>query len=147
MDVEFAFPADAAIVSPDRKLSALGAGFEDVTFQAFPGTLAALAFVAKIRIHPSECGRQHMLEIELWDQNGVRIGQQMHGQFAAERHPTDPARPVSFQIVLNFQQLVIPSPGTYDFHVVVDGTHLKAVSIYCQLPAQQVGELPSGETP
>ncbi len=144
MQVEFAFPADAAIVTADGKISVLGAGIEDYRPPSYPATLASVSFVAKLRIHPSECEREHTLEIELWDPNGARIGQQIQAQFTPTRYAPDPARSVSLPLVLNFQQLAIPSPGVYEFHVIVDGTHLKQVGIHFHLPQQAIAGLPPG---
>lgn len=147
MEVDFAFVADAAVATPDNKISVLGAGFEDLRLSAYPGALATLALVVKLRFHPAECDREHAVEIELWDPNGGRIGPPMHVKVTPKRHANDAARSVSFPLVLTYQQLVFPAPGTYDFHIVIGGTHLRQVSIHAHPPTVPPGSLATGPTP
>lgn len=130
MQVEYAFLADAAQVSSDNKLSVLGAGIDELRAERFPATHLLIAFVVKLKLHPTECGREHHLEIELWDPDGQHVAPPMAGSFTAGRVADDPTRPVFVQMVLNLFQAQFPRPATYEFHVIVDRQHLKTVPLY-----------------
>ncbi len=136
MDIEFAFLADAA--QADSKLYILGAGIEAIQAQQFPASHPYLSFVVKLRLHPTECGRQHQLEIEVWDPDGSRIGPQLSRQFSAARHATDPTRPVFVQTVLNLVGMAFPKAGAYAFHIILDGQHARRVDLYLEEVAPAV---------
>ncbi len=130
MEVEFAFLADAA--QAESKLYILGAGIEAIRAQQFPAAHPYMSFVLKLRLHPTECDRQHRLEIEVWDPDGNRIGPQLSSQFSAGRHATDPTRPVFVQTVLNIVGMEFSKAGAYAFHIIVNGQHAKTVDLHLE---------------
>ena len=143
MEVEFAFLADAA-QAINNKLYVLGGGFDRIFAERFPAIHPNIAFVLKLKLHSTEAERQHSLEIELWNPDGQRIGGSLSAVFTAQRHQEDPAQPIFVQLVLNIANLALPAPGDYDFHVIINREHRKAVPLSVrQVPGAappQVGE-------
>jgi hypothetical protein len=89
-----------------------------------------MALVLRLKVHPVECERMHTLVIEFWDPDGTRIGPTVSGEFSAQRDPEAPTRPRFVPLVLNLVSLQLPSAGDYDFHIIVNGQHLKSVPLY-----------------
>jgi hypothetical protein len=142
MEVEYAFLADAADApSPGGKLYLLGAGFNRIFAESFPVAHPYMALIVKIRLHPTECDRPHALEVDLWNPDGQRVGPTLRGTVQAPRDPSHPARPAFVQMVLGMFGTVFPQAGTYEFHIVANGQHLKAVELYAEPP-----EPPAPET-
>lgn len=132
MEVEYAFLADAADAPPSGKLYVLGGGFDQISAHSFPAVHLYMSLVVKLRLHPTECDRQHRIEIELWDQDGQSVGPKLNAEFSARRHANNPTRPVFVQLVLSAIGQQFPRPGSYDFHIVVNGQHLKTVQLYLE---------------
>lgn len=130
MQVDFAFLADAAVATPDGKISAIGLGFENIGVPEFPATLRDMAFAVRLFIHPAECNREHTLGIQLWNPDGAIMDVQVEATFTAGKNPTNPTGNASLPLVLNLRDTVFPVPGSYAFHVIVDGTHLKEVPLH-----------------
>jgi Family of unknown function (DUF6941) len=133
MEVEFAFLADAAQVSPDGKLYVLGAGVDRLMAAQFPAVHPLLTLVVKLKLHATECERPHQVEVELWDPDGQTIGAKVETGFSAPRQPG--SRPAFAQIVLSMVQLQFEQPGDYAFQVLVDGQHYKSVPLYLEQQA------------
>jgi len=129
MELEFALLADAAASPPDGKLYILGGGFDQIRAQQFPATHGSIALVVKLRLHPTECNRQHTLEIELWDPDGNQAGPAISGEFSAQRNPDSPTRSSYVQLVFNIIGLQFPSAGEYEFHIIVNEQHLKTIPL------------------
>jgi hypothetical protein len=130
VEVEFAFIADAAEVASNQKLYVLGGGLEAIFAPSFPATHPHMSLVLKLKIHPVECDRTHALQIEFWDPDGQRLEPSISGEFGAQRDTEHPTRPRYVQLVVNLVQMTLPSAGDYDFHIVVNGQHLKTVPLY-----------------
>ena len=135
MEIEFAFLADAAEVPPNHKLYVMGGGLDKLYARSFPATHPQLAFVLKLRVHPVECERPHKLEIQFWDPDGRRLSPEIRGEFTAQRDPESSTRPTFVQLVFNIVGLQLPGPGDFDFHIVVNGQHLKTVPLYVHAAA------------
>lgn len=132
MQAEFAFLADAAEAAPNGKLYVLGGGISEVFAPSFPWMHPVVTLVVNLRLHASECERLHKLDIQFWDADGNVLPPQLSAEFNAPRHRQHPARDVFLQLVFNIVGLQLPQPGEYDFHVVVDGQHLKTLPLYAQ---------------
>ncbi len=130
MQVDFAFLADAAVATPDGKISAIGLGFEDIGVPDFPATLQNMAFAVRLFIHPAECDREHTLSIQLWNPDGAIMDVHVEATFTSAKKVTNPTGNASLLLVLNLRDTVFPVPGSYAFHVIVDGTHLKEVPLH-----------------
>jgi hypothetical protein len=130
VEVEYAFLADGAQTSSDGKLYVLGGGIDRIFAGQFPATHPIMALVLKIKLHPSECEREHNLELELWDPDGNPIGGKISATFSANRQGG--GRDSFVQLVLNILQQQFPRTGDYGFQIVVDGQHKKTVSLYLE---------------
>jgi hypothetical protein len=130
MQVEYAFLADAAQTSADNKLYVLGGGIDEIGAPRFPATHPYMSLVVKLQLHPTECGRPHKLEIELWEQDGQRIGGRIEAEFSAERQKK--GRSSYVQMVLNIVGIQFPHSGDYAFQLVVGGEHRKTVPLHLE---------------
>jgi hypothetical protein len=126
MQLEYAFLADAAQAS-EGKLFVLGGGIDRIFAQSFPAIHSHMTLVLKIELHPAECGREHNLEVELWDPDGTPIGGKLSGTFSAER-PNDGSS-AFVQVVLDLFNQAFPQPGNYGFQILADGQLLKSMSL------------------
>lgn len=140
VDVEFAFLADAAQVSSDGKLYALGAGIDQIGAHAFPTVHPSLVLVLKLCLQPTECDRSHDLQIVLWDADGHPIGPPLIVQFSASRNQDHPTQPIFSQLILNIVNQRFVRPGEYGFYITVDGIQLKRIPLH-------VKELPTSNQP
>ncbi len=143
MEVEFAFLADAAQTSSDGKLYALGAGIDKVFTPGFPVAHSHVSLVVKIKVHPTECDRDHQLEIQLWDPDGKLIGPRLSGQFRASRQAEDATRPGFVNLTLDMVNLEFPRAGAYEFHIILNGEHKKTVPLYLVQRAELAPEQPT----
>jgi hypothetical protein len=130
MEVEYAFLADAAQTSSDGKLFVLGGGIDRIFAKKFPAVHPYMSLVLKMKLHPTECEREHNLELELWDPDGNLVGGKISGKFSATRQKG--GRPSFVQLVLSIVQARFTGPGDYAFHIVIDGQHKKEVSLYLE---------------
>jgi len=130
MEVEYAFLADGAQTSSDGKLYVLGGGIDKIFAKTFPAVHPFMSLVLKTKLHPSECEREHTLELELWDPDGNSIGGKVSAKFSADRQPG--GRPAFMQLVLNIVQVRFERPGDYAFQILIDGQHYKSVSFYLE---------------
>src|SRR3990172_13234108 len=131
MEVEYAFLADAAQVSSDGKLFVLGGGINRVFAQRYPTVHPYMTLVLKLHLHPTECDREHTLEVELWDPDGRPVGGKLSGTFSAQRQ--EKGRPSFVQLVFNILQTQFGAPGDYQFNIVVDGQHIKTLPLSLEL--------------
>lgn len=128
MDVEYAFIADAAQVV-QNKLYVMGGNIDHIFATGFPTKHLAMAFVVAFRFHPSECNRQHEIDIQLWDADGkTLIG--IKGQVSAEPQKDDPTRATVVPFVMDIVLQEFPKAGTYGFYVIMNGEHKKRVPLY-----------------
>jgi hypothetical protein len=130
MDIEFAFLADAAQVPPDGKLYVLGGNVDRIHAQQFPTTHPSMTLVMKVQMHASECNRPHQLQIDLWDSQGnPLLDPSISAEIGLAPDPDDPTGPSSLLIPVNMMGLQFPRPGLYEFHIVMNGRHLKTVPL------------------
>lgn len=129
MEVEFAFLADAAVIPPDGKLYVHGGSLQVLHASTFPAT-QSFALVLNLKLHPTEAGRRHRLEIQLWDKEGKRLVPELSGELNAQASEQFPTRPLYVPLVLNYAPLVLPAPGDYEFHIIVNNQHLKTLPLY-----------------
>jgi len=130
VEVEYAFLADAAQTSSDGKLYVLGGGIDRIYAKKFPIVHSSMSLVLKLKLHPTECEREHTLELELWDPDGNLVGAKVSARFEAKRQ--ERGRPGFVQLVLNVVQATFARPGDFAFQIVIDGQHYKSVSLYLE---------------
>ncbi|HEX6290350.1 MAG TPA: hypothetical protein VFZ66_14260 [Herpetosiphonaceae bacterium] len=130
MEIEFAFLADAAQVPPDGKLYVLGGSVDRIHAQQFPTTHPSMTLVIKVQLLASECNRPHQIQIDLWDERGNPVlDPAISAEFGVGPDPDDPGGPSSVLIPVNMMGLQFQRPGAYEFHIVIDGRHLKTVPL------------------
>ena len=147
MDVEYALLADSAQVV-QGKLYMLGGGIDQIGAYNFPAVHPFLTLAMAIKVYPAECGREHKLEIEVWDQDGTRIGPHLEAKFSTDRRKDDPMKHSLVQLVLNFAQPKFDRPGDYAFQILLNGEMRKTLPltlVRLTVGQNQVGE--QGETP
>jgi hypothetical protein len=128
MYLAYAFLADAANYS-EGKLGVLGGDFDTLRFDTFPATLPSLSLVVKVRFTPEECGREHMLRVQLFDPAGQRVvAEDPSVTFTPSVRDNRPVQDGAMGVVIAFQSLLFAGPGDYEFRVMVDD--------------QQVGRVP-----
>jgi hypothetical protein len=120
MQLGFAFLADAAVSTPDGKISVLGGNFDTIYVAAVPAQHPAMVLVVNLRVQPTECGRQHRLRLEFWDPDGQSVLPSLELPFLPQRRSDQPHKPVNVNLTVHLQGLTIPRVGDYAFHVLVD---------------------------
>lgn len=130
MEIEYALLADAAQQSSDGKLYVMGGGIGTIGAKTFPTIHPTMSLVLKLQLHPSECDREHRLEVQLWDADGQSIGTGVNGAFNVPRSPE--GRLAYAQMILNILQARFEKPGDYAFHIIVDGQHVKTLPLELQ---------------
>ncbi len=129
MEIEFALLADAVSQPPDGKLYILGGGLQAISAAQFPYTHPMLGLACLLRVHTTEADHQHQLEIRIAQEDGQPLGSPIQGQFGVQRHPRHPHRDVFVPIVLHFGNLVFQNAAEYQFHLLVNGHHLKTLTL------------------
>jgi hypothetical protein len=130
MEVEFAFLADAAQVPPDGKLYVLGGNVDRIHAHQFPTNHPSMTLVMKIQMLASECNRAHQLQIDLWDERGNPVLEpSITAEIGVGPDPDDPTGPSSLLIPVNMMGVQFPRPGVYEFHIVINGRHLKTLPL------------------
>ena len=144
MKIPLAFLADAAVVHPDGKLSALGCGIDSVNATQFPVQLGNLAVVTKIEFAPTECGRQHIIEVLPLNADGKPFSNLMRQPVTPPRNAIDPTLPSAAQAILNYVGLRFDRPSEFAFSIVVDGTEVASLPLrVIKAPALAGGIAPS----
>lgn len=138
MEVEYSFLADGAQTSSDGKLFVLGGGIDRIFAANFPTTHPYISLVLKLKLDPSECDREHGLEIELWDPDGNPIGGKVSGKFTGKR--AERGEDSFIQLVLNMLGVKFPSAGDYAFKILVDGHHIKTLPLHVVKRSPSTGE-------
>jgi len=130
--------ADAAIANPqDGKLYILGGGISVIGVQRFPVQHPALSLALGIEFSPTECGRQHTLEVYLLDPDGKPLVPGLTQQFVPPPNPADATLPTSWQAVINYQQLQFQKAGDNAFSIVIDGQEVASLPLRVfQVPAR-----------
>lgn len=137
MEIEFAFLADAADSPQNGKLYVLGAGLSELMAHHVPIQHPTMSVVVCLKVHPTECNRTHRLEVEMWDEDGNRLPPSLNAEFVAQRHPQYPNRPTFVQLVWNILGLELQQVGEYEFHIIVNGQHLRTLPLYVSVPPPQ----------
>ena len=135
VDVTLAVLADSVIQSADGKLSVIGI-FTEIQAAAFPAVHPQCALVVTLRASPAEQGEHKRLTIRLMDEDSVLV--EMEGEFDLPRPYPVPSHPAFVNQMFMIQALLLPKPGDYAFHVLVNGQEKSVV------PFSAVTKVPSG---
>jgi hypothetical protein len=112
MHLLYAFPANAADLTPDGRFSVLGGGFETIHGRSFPLVQPSMAVIVKLAVAPAECGREHHFQATLTGPGGP-LPPEILIPFNAPRHPRHPERDVGVTLLISLPGLTFPTPGEY----------------------------------
>jgi hypothetical protein len=105
------------------KLYVVGGAWNRIAASSFPATHNHVSVAAVIHVPWEVTNQSHTIELRLVDSDGGPvIPEPVHGSFEAGRPPG--MRPGDEQLVVlvfNFEGLVFERPGTYEFHLLVNG--------------------------
>lgn len=105
------------------KLYVVGGAWNRISTSSFPATHNHLSVAAVIHVPWEVTDQSHSIELRLVDADGAPIiPEPVNGTFEAGRPPG--MRPGDEQLVVlvfDFEGLRFERPGTYEFHLLVDG--------------------------
>jgi hypothetical protein len=144
MRVAFAYLADYALAHPDGKMYVVGGGLDTIFAVQLPVQVPQMSLVVKIEFAPTECGRQHAVEIHGLDSDGNPFLPASNFFAMPLRNPSAPMLPSGVQFVLNMP-LLLTRAGEYAFSLVVDGSELASIPLrvaLVQVQSEQPGSDP-----
>lgn len=112
MKIPLAFFCDSALAEPSGRVSALGI-FSFMQSPTFPFTLPRVALVLTVQGNDSDVGH-HTVQINNISANGSSIITPLKCEFFI------PDNISIVNIIINFQNLLLPAPGEYVASIVVD---------------------------
>jgi|SRR6516162_6399640 hypothetical protein len=121
MQIEFALFCEAAEVTQNGIMHILHGGYDLVSTTAFPAVLNHVCLVVRLLVDPSECGREHLLTVEMIDPHANVLPIPMTSVFTTPTYPGNPNRPNRTTLTLDYWGLKFPEPGDYVFRLLVDG--------------------------
>lgn len=120
MKLDYVFLADAGFAQLDTgQFSVLNGGINLVRCAQFPGGLHSLVLVGRLSFEPSECNRKHLIDVEIADPAGSPLELCFRNvEILPEPSALGADRPSLMTLLLTFQSLVFPMPGTYTFRIL-----------------------------
>jgi hypothetical protein len=112
MKTTLAFFCNSALAEPSGRVSALGI-FSSLQSPVFPFNLSQIALVLAVQGNDSDVGH-HTVQINNISANGSSIITPLRCEFFI------PDNISTINIIINFQNLLVPTPGEYVANVVVD---------------------------
>ncbi len=135
--IAFAFLADFALAHPDGKFYVVGGGFDALFGTAFPIVHSQLSLTVKVEFKPTECDRQHVIEVVALNADGVPFMPTWKMDVLPRKNAAEPTVSVGIQVVLNIQGLKLEKAGDYAFSILIDGEERESVPL-------RVRQLPEG---
>jgi hypothetical protein len=125
--LDFAFLADGAVHRPDGKLDVFGAGFDTILAPTVPAQHPRITLALRVLVSPEEVRELHQVDVVVRAVEGDPIAE-AHSTFqpnpeAASHIPTD--RLAGIGLVMNFDGLVFPAFGTYEFVITWDNNPVR----------------------
>lgn len=128
MNLEFAFLADSAQIV-NGKFYTLGGGIDRIKAPVFPCTYPVLSLAMLFLVHPTECEKDHILQVGFVDADGKKIRNEDQFLFNIPKDPKSPTRVQLFPFAITFTQVVFPKRGFYEIQMTMDARHLKTLSL------------------
>jgi len=143
MQLEYSFLADAVQVSAGTgRYFVFNGGVESVLAPGFPGLLATLAYLGRIRILPAEHDMAHSLQLRCLRPNGEPLVPTMESSFDPRTVKAPHNRPVYHLFVVNYSLIQLHEYGEHRFILACDGEDLGSISFFVdpmpQDPAQPI---------
>jgi hypothetical protein len=129
MQFEFALFCDAAKVSPDGMVDILRGGYDLAASPEFPATLHRMDLVLRMICEPKEFECLHELTAQIVDPHGNLLPVKVRLPFTPLAYPDRPERHNRMTLVLNYQSLVFPEPGDYQFRFLVNDVQIGVASL------------------
>ena len=122
---------DAATVR-EGLLNVLGAGITRLHREQFP---AAMGTQLALLLHSTakEMGKNHKLVITVTHENKEKIAEFAVDFSVAANTGSKPEETITVPLVATFAQQVLPSPGTYNIELNIDGTVARVVQFQAGL--------------
>ena len=117
MEVPILLTADYANVSREGKLNVMGI-FTNVQSPSFPALHPQMYLVAQLSGGRAEYGRKFKLEIKLLNEDATL--EVITRTTDAQLPQGENGQRVNLNIILGLANTVFPSPGTYEFSILVD---------------------------
>jgi hypothetical protein len=140
MELDYALLADAAQVS-EGKTFVLGGGVSILWRTQYPASLG-ISLVSQFTIDRSEAGTEHTVRIQVVDEDGNPLLQEIRGEIRVELPPPE-ARiprnvPLAVPLVIPFPDLpVVQRSGAYAVNILLDDRHVKTLPFASAHPPQQ----------
>jgi hypothetical protein len=139
MKARIAVLADAANVAVDGKLNVLGE-FNVLNSAEFPAVWPRMFLVLKVESDLMDGRDRYEFRMRMTDQDGERVGGEIVNQFGFAG-PSVPGTPRTAPMIIEIRNSVFQKPGTYEFHVLIDGETLTTVPLYVRsAPPMQPGQ-------
>lgn len=129
MECQFAFIADSA--QQDRKLHALGIGWDTLYAPSLPSVHPMMSFVAKLEGSIAENGEKDMV-LRLIDADGVDVVPPLSNKIRLDVKP--PRLTGTINIALGFSGITFSKYGGYAFHLIVQGNEKARVAFNIAMP-------------
>ena len=127
MELAAAFFADSVIVQ-GGKFFVWGGGIDTTYSTAFPAQ-TNFSLLARISFEPSECGRPHIVEVNVIDEDGKPLAPSMPpSTVIPQRDLADGTLPVGHSVVLGFQGFPLPRACKMIFSILVDGREVGSLT-------------------
>lgn len=131
LELEFAFLSDYA--EQDRKLHAVGIGWNTLYAQGVPTRHPHMTFVARLVGSVAEAGTKDY-GLRLIDADGEDVLPPVAGQFAFEVKPGELS--ASATLIMNMVNVDFPKYGRYAIHLLVQGVEMKVIRFSVLEPPQ-----------
>jgi hypothetical protein len=120
MELEFAFLADAAMVTEKGLFCVISGGLDVLTgAHGFPATKSAMVLIARIRFSPEEFGHEQDFHAEIMGPDGNAVPPDMRLSFKPNPHPRNPERKNWTTIALQYEGVTFPTAGDYSFRLSI----------------------------
>ncbi|MEO8610008.1 MAG: hypothetical protein ABI690_19095 [Chloroflexota bacterium] len=117
MDVPILLTADYANVANDGKLNVMGI-FTNIKAFSFPALHPQMYLIAQLSGGRAEYNRKFKLEIKLLNEDATL---EVVNRIAEAQLPQgENGQLVNLNIILSLSNIVFPTPGTYEFSILVD---------------------------
>lgn len=117
MDLTLLLIADYANTTADGKLNVMGI-FESISAASFPATHAEMYLIARFTAGPAEYGRVFKMEVKLINEDATQELVNFSAENTVPRGQN--GQKVHLNHLLRLNNLTFPTPGTYEFSVLVD---------------------------
>jgi uncharacterized protein DUF6941 len=129
VDLDFAMLADGVTPRQDGKLDIYGAGWDTIFAPNVPAMHPRLILAVRLLISRTEAEHPHRLEVIIQEADGVEVGRAL-GPLdplpEAVREQIPAGRQAGLGMVLNFENLVFPSFGSYHIVIQWDGNEARS---------------------